>query len=142
MKNMNTALKKIIAELYGTQNEDENLREAIMAAPDEKVQELIFESYGQSVPPVAVMRKNNISICVNHSRWVKGKGIKKTKEFFADNYYGSDFEPRGGRTEVRIEFPDGEIYQGKSVCSKKENWDRRVGLYLAIEKALNSQPIK
>lgn len=131
---MNTKIKEIIATILKEQTEDENITEAVMAAPDEVLEETIFELYGQPVIPVAVLRQHGISVSINHSRWIKGAGIRKTREFIAAGISPSKFEPRGGRTEARVSFPDGEVYEGKSVCVRGDT-------YRAIDKALNSKPV-
>lgn len=43
----------------------------------------------------------------------------------------------GGITNVYIFTPNGEVYEGEAVCSKKDQYNRREGRLIAFERALN-----
>jgi hypothetical protein len=44
--------------------------------------------------------------------------------------------PRGGRTEVNLLFPDGKTYTGIANCSVEDQFNRREGIRIALERAL------
>lgn len=48
--------------------------------------------------------------------------------------------PRGGLTAVIMTSPTGDNYEGVSVCSLEDNFNRKVGLSIAMGRALYSQP--
>lgn len=47
-------------------------------------------------------------------------------------------QPRGGETEATLVSPTGKVTTGRTVCSKKENFHRKVGIKLALERALEA----
>lgn len=134
---MNKTLAEIIAKTVAeTSDSIENLTEEVLAAGDEAFSLTCYSLWGFPTPPIAILRANGVKCYVSHSRWIKGKGIHRTKEFIAQGLSGKDFEPRGGRTDVSLVFPDGETLKGKSVCVKKDSFNRLEGLYLAVSDAL------
>ena len=40
--------------------------------------------------------------------------------------------PKGGMTRVVIDSPDGNHYHGTSICSKKENYNKKMGVRIAL----------
>ena len=47
-----------------------------------------------------------------------------------------EFHPKGGRTVVQITTPDGQNLEGRANCSKKERYNKRVGVQVALGRAL------
>ena len=50
------------------------------------------------------------------------------------SFSGIPIEPdsKGGSTEVVIDSPDGKHYQGVAICSKKENYNKKLGVKIAL----------
>lgn len=44
--------------------------------------------------------------------------------------------PRGGVTEVDVIWPDGKITTGRAFCSPKDNYNRREGAKMALDRAI------
>lgn len=47
-----------------------------------------------------------------------------------------EFHPKGGETVIQITTPDGEELEGRAKCSKKELYNKRVGVQVALGRAL------
>jgi|688.fasta_scaffold278079_3 hypothetical protein len=47
--------------------------------------------------------------------------------------------PKGGETVVQITTPDGQDLEGRAKCSNKERYNKRVGVQVAIGRALYSK---
>lgn len=51
----------------------------------------------------------------------------------AKYHYGPiDPDPKGGSTEIVIDSPDGKHFQGLAICSKKENYNKKMGVRIAL----------
>ena len=48
--------------------------------------------------------------------------------------YAATVEPdtKGGSTQVIIDSPNGEHFQGLAICSKKETYNKKLGVRIAI----------
>lgn len=66
------------------------------------------------------LRKRGFKIRVHHHRRVTGKVVN----------------PLGGKTVVEITTPDGTTLVGVSRCSRKENFNKRLGVRIALGRAL------
>lgn len=44
---------------------------------------------------------------------------------------------KGGKTVVQVKTPDGIELEGIAVCSKKENYNKKLGVSIALGRALN-----
>lgn len=44
--------------------------------------------------------------------------------------------PRGGITEVELRAGSGELVIGKAVCAKEDNYEHRVGVEIALRRAM------
>ena len=49
---------------------------------------------------------------------------------YTDGIIGPD--TKGGSTQVIIDSPSGEHFQGLAICSKKENYNKKMGVRIAI----------
>ena len=52
----------------------------------------------------------------------------------------SDFTsilPHGGKTEIEITAPDGTEFRGSAECSKKDNFNRKRGIQIALGRAMD-----
>lgn len=41
-------------------------------------------------------------------------------------------DPKGGSTQVIIDSPNGQHFEGHSICSKKDNYDKKMGVRIAL----------
>lgn len=68
------------------------------------------------------LRKAGYKIRVHHHRKVCAAGINA----------------RGGKTVVEVTTPDGTTLVGMSRCSRKENFKKRMGVQIALGRAMKS----
>lgn len=47
-------------------------------------------------------------------------------------YNGVDPDAKGGSTQVVIDSPSGEHFSGLAICSKKENYNKKLGVKIAL----------
>jgi len=52
------------------------------------------------------------------------------------NKNNDTFLEKGGKTIVQIKTPSGQEFEGKAVCSEKDNYNKRIGLQVALGRAL------
>lgn len=64
------------------------------------------------------LRNNGYKIKVLHYR--RGNPL--------NNYKG----PKGGRTKVIIDSPNGEHFEGEAKCSNKDNYNKKLGVRIAL----------
>jgi hypothetical protein len=43
--------------------------------------------------------------------------------------------PKGGATKVVIDSPDGQHFEGKAKCSDDDNYDKKLGIRIALGRA-------
>ncbi len=89
--------------------------------------------------PVQSLRKNGWKVFVDHHRYVENKMVPMGTIPPGSRQV---FSPRGGCTDVVLTSPDGETFMGNAHCSRKDNFDRKLGLGIAIGRALSSPPVK
>jgi len=68
------------------------------------------------------LRKNGYKIRVHHHRKINNMSINA----------------RGGKTVVEVTTPDGTTLVGMSRCSRKENFNKRMGVRIALGRAMSS----
>lgn len=68
------------------------------------------------------LRKIGYKVRVHHHRKMSLEGINS----------------RGGKTVVEVTTPDGTTLVGMSRCSRKENFDKRMGVRIALGRAMKS----
>lgn len=78
----------------------------------------------KSEETVESLRKKNYKVRVFHFRNC------------ADIPKYANHNPKGGRTEVQVESPDGIVVVGEAKCSKKENYCKKVGVKIALGRAM------
>jgi hypothetical protein len=66
---------------------------------------------------VSFLRKSGYKVAVLHSRKYDKDGIKK---------------PKGGKTTVIIDSPHGEHFEGTSVCCNEDNYNKKLGVRIAL----------
>ena len=90
------------------------------------------------------LRKAGYKVRVIHYRYYKADSVvgsaillskKELKEIApCDNRF--ILLPRGGKTAVEITTPSGANTFGESICSRKDGFNRKLGLKIAINRAL------
>lgn len=94
-----------------------------------------------AVQKVAELREQGYDVYISHARPVygsNGSGIpeavytkRQAKEL------GKQLRPNGGVTTVSIrKGDDSPVWQGTSLCSTRDNFNRRLGLEIALGRAL------
>lgn len=80
------------------------------------------------------LRKQGYKIRVLHNRLYKGyhKWQVGARDRAAFSGISIDPDAKGGSTQVVIDTPDGHHFQGLAICSKKENYDKKLGLRIAM----------
>lgn len=66
---------------------------------------------------VSYLRKNGYKVAVIHHR-------KKDKD--------GTVKPKGGRTVLIIDSPTGEHFEGVAKCSNEDNYDKKLGIRIAL----------
>jgi hypothetical protein len=69
------------------------------------------------------LRKSGFKVRVKHYRLMNPCGIK----------------PRGGKTVVEITTPEGESLVGMARCSRNENFNKRLGVRIALGRAFKNK---
>lgn len=78
---------------------------------------------------VEQLRKSGYKVRVIHTR--RGKTMPRL-----DGGMVQTVSERGGKTVVQVRTPDGEELEGVAVCSVKDNFNRRLGVRIALGRAL------
>ena len=83
---------------------------------------------------VQELRNKGYKVRVLHNRLYNGyhKWQVGAVESAKYRYSPIDPDPKGGSTQVVIDSPDGKHFQGLAICSKKENYDKRMGVRIAL----------
>lgn len=85
---------------------------------------------------VHALRKAGFKLRVTHRRPKKNEmnRLYTYGEVAIDEYY--QFSPKGGSTTVELRKPDGTEIRAEAVCSKKDAFNRKQGLQIALERAV------
>ena len=78
---------------------------------------------------VEQLRKSGYKVRVIHSR--RGKTMQRM-----DGGVVQTLSERGGMTVVQVRTPDGEELEGVALCSSKDNFNCRLGVKIALGRAL------
>jgi hypothetical protein len=80
------------------------------------------------------LRNNGYKVRVLHNRLYNGyhKWQVGAVESAKHHYGPIDPDSKGGSTQVVIDSPTGEHFQGLAICSKKENYNKRLGVKIAM----------
>ena len=83
---------------------------------------------------VQQLRNMGYKVRVLHNRLYNGyhKWQVGARESTKYNYGPIDPDAKGGSTQVVIDSPDGQHYQGLAICSKKENYNKKMGVRIAL----------
>lgn len=80
---------------------------------------------------VEELRKSGYKVRVKHFR------REKTMQKMDGGVVQTPSE-RGGHTIVQVRTPDGEELEGVAVCSTKDNFNKRIGVRIALGRAFTS----
>ena len=87
---------------------------------------------------VETVEHSGAKVFVQHYRWVTTKPItcERYLEHVTDkNHNQFVVESKGGLTKVQVVLKDGRKLEGESICSEMDNYDKKLGTYLAIKRA-------
>lgn len=78
------------------------------------------------------LRKNGYKVRVLHNRLYNG--YYKWQVGNKPNYGGGPIDPdsKGGSTSIIIDSPTGEHFEGHAICSTKDNYDKKMGVRIAL----------
>lgn len=65
----------------------------------------------------------------------KGYKVRVLHHRYCDGYYtrrGHGADAKGGATQIIIDSPTGENYQGLAICSEKDNYNKKLGVKIAL----------
>lgn len=83
---------------------------------------------------VQQLRNNGYKVKVLHNRLYNGyhKWQVGARDHIVFSGVPIDPDAKGGSTEVIIDSPTGEHFRGLAICSKKENYNKRLGVRIAL----------
>ena len=85
------------------------------------------------------LRHNGYKVKVLHHRLYNGS--HKWQVGNNNNCYGPiDPDAKGGSTHIIIDSPNGEHFEGIAICSRKENYNKKIGVRIALGRALYGSP--
>lgn len=90
---------------------------------------------------VAELRRTAHKVRVTHRRWYLINGGEVLRSRYEAEEQGITSQPLtcGGLTVVEVTTPNGEVLSGVADCSLNQNYHRRLGVYLALGRAMNQQ---
>lgn len=99
-----------------------------------------------NMPLIAALKNRCVKFKVIHNQYVIHKS-EYNQSAISDFYLDSPrrenrkdyiFLGKGGVTEVMATLPDGSIVCGNAICSVKDNYNKRVGLRIALQRVFKS----
>lgn len=82
---------------------------------------------------VQQLRNSGYKVRVLHNRLYNGYHEWQVGSKPPVGYTGPiDPDAKGGSTQVVIDSPSGEHFQGLAICSKKENYNKKMGVRIAL----------
>ena len=83
---------------------------------------------------VQQLRNNGYKVRVLHNRLYNGyhKWQVGAVESAKQHYGPIDPDRKGGSTQVVFDSPSGEHFTGLAICSKKENYNKKMGVRIAL----------
>ena len=92
------------------------------------------------------LRKNGYRVRINHRRRYFDRANKRY--VFLTDYEkslspmsGVPPEPKGGITIINLTTPEGDELHGEAECSVKDCYDRKLGVSLALARAMELLPV-
>jgi len=85
------------------------------------------------------LRNDGYKVRVLHNRLYNGK-FKWQRH---SNNFDGPIEPdtKGGSTTLIIDSPSGDHYEGHSMCSTKDNYNKKLGVRIALGRCNIKQPL-
>jgi hypothetical protein len=79
------------------------------------------------------LRNDGYKVKVFHNRLYNGYHSWQVggHEYIQQNF-PVDPDTKGGSTQIIIDSPSGERFQGLAICSKKENYSKKIGVRIAL----------
>ena len=83
---------------------------------------------------VQELRNKGYKVRVLHNRLYHGYHKWQVGAKDAATFSGVPIDPdaKGGSTEIIIDSPNGEHFRGLAICSKKENYNKKMGVRIAL----------
>jgi hypothetical protein len=80
------------------------------------------------------LRNYGYKVRVLHNRLYNGyyKWQVGSKSHSVHGYGPIDPDTKGGSTQIVIDSPSGDHYEGLAICSKKENYSKKLGVRIAL----------
>lgn len=105
---------------------------------------MLINTYSATHSVLPMLRLGGVRVRIRHKRYLaRHHGETLILADYArrwcgsvDNLDGYVPYPLGGETSVELAFPDGGTYEGVAKCSLKDRFDRKVGLAMALSRAL------
>ena len=78
---------------------------------------------------VSFLRRSGYKVAVRHHRTINSDG---------------SIRPKGGMTEIIIDSPYGEHFEGRAKCCDQDNYDKKLGTRIALGRSgvINNLSIK
>ena len=80
---------------------------------------------------VQELRNKGFKVKVLHNRLYKGK-FKWQRVSAVVGSGPIDPDTKGGSTHIIIDSPSGSHYEGIAICSKQDNYDKKLGVRIAL----------
>ena len=98
----------------------------------------------KTLPTIAELRQQGNKVKVLHFRYpTKNSDLVPIRDMQIETEKGWKYqfnpEERGGKTEIFITTKDGKELHGEALCSKKENFSRKLGLRISLARALETK---
>jgi hypothetical protein len=90
----------------------------------------------EKTPTVAELRQQNYKVRILQFRRNRTAGNKPGKLFSVIDLPGTERHHLGGKTRIEITSPQGKELIGEAICIKEDPFNRKVGIKIALEKAL------
>jgi|LakMenEpi03Aug12_release.lakeMendotaPanAssembly.Ray.scaffolds.fasta_scaffold64657_12 hypothetical protein len=92
---------------------------------------------------VQYLRNNGFKVRILHHRLHNGH-YRSNHQGLLFNDMISDPDSKGGFTKVIIDSPNGEHFVGSAVCNKTDNYNKKLGVRIAIGRSgvLNSDSVR
>lgn len=68
------------------------------------------------------LRRSGYKVGVYHDRVISYNNLTKIKTI----------NPKGGHTRIIIDAPNGDHFEGEAVCSNEDNYNKKLGLRIAL----------
>ena len=81
---------------------------------------------------VQELRNSGYKVKVLHNRLYNGYQKWETPADDFGDYTFVNPDSKGGSTQVIIDSPNGQHFEGHSICSKKDNYDKKMGVRIAL----------